>query len=130
MVLKRASCLTQMIAHRVVHSTQCWHLLMLLFVLCADVGVECICLRSSCSIFPVPNRECRNAALLKKSFNQLLDLSPLIPPADLQLSGEVLFLGGQGGICWALVRAFLIQHSVSAEPQRTLRVLHEVELQQ
>lgn len=58
----------------------------------------------------VPNGECRNAACFKKGFYQLLDLSPLIPPADLQLSEEVtfFFLGGKGRICWALVEAFLI----------------------
>lgn len=71
----------------------------------------------------VPNSECRNAAWFKKGFYQLLDLSPLIPPADLQSSEEVtFFLGGKGKICWTLVEAFLIQHSVSAK--RTLHVLH------
>lgn len=45
----------------------------------------------------VPYGECRNAAWFKKGFYQLLDLSPLIPPADLQLSEEVtFFLGWQG----------------------------------
>lgn len=74
----------------------------------------------------VPNGECRNAAWLKKGFYQLLDLSPSIPPADLQLSEEVTFFfrGGMGSNCWALVKALLIQHNASAKPQRTLHVLH------
>lgn len=35
-----------------------------------------------------------------------------------------LFLGGKERTCWALIEAFLIQHSVSAKPQRTLHALH------